>query len=178
MSKLKIVLLVILGLVAIVAAGAGMGAYDRTLVSWTVPLAIGVVGAGVSSPLAMTMWPKLTGETSRWINAAAHAAFFGILFPAGFLILNSVFTDKSTSVKEQVEVVAKYQKQHQSSNGGRRHHRAGRKWTTYHVTIRFGNGVERTEGVTLSRYNRIRSGSQMNVTLETGLFGPQVITRF
>lgn len=177
MGKIKIVILVILGLVAIMAAGAGMGAYDRTLVSWTVPLAVGVGGAAVSLPLVNVMWRRLTCESSLWINGGAHVLFFVTLFSSSFLLLNLV-TDPSTAVKEEVEVVKKFQKQHQSRGGGRHRHHVRREWTTYHVTIKLADGREKTESVNIQRYNRIRSGSRMKITLEKGLLGPMVITRF
>ena len=151
--------------------------YGRTIVEWWRPVAIALLSALILWFLLRGCWSRVWTHTGRiWLFAGHMVAAAGV---ALFLLLglNYWCLDEATVHSEQVTVESRFRKiHHHTQRAGRRTYRQGSPYYTYHLRVRFANGREKDLEVSLQRYNRTRTGSEMTLDLGTGCLGYPVIT--
>lgn len=168
---------VLAGLVAVCGLCGGMVVWDRTLVSWWVPVVWALAGASLLLRPLGSAWRKFTASESAVINVIGHMLFFGCIIYFGVLEVNYLFTGPDAAAERvAVTVEAKYTKEHTRVRRLRKGVTvpAG-KYTTYHVELAFANGKVKDIQLPLDSYNRMRRGSETEIGLRQGILGWPVI---
>lgn len=165
--------IVIFGTVALVLQGltmvAGMKVWGPAI---AVGLAAGAYGAlnclkrGVASKLHLVL--SVLG-TAAATTTAVGCLIFGV---------NYYGRHTSQATELHATVTAKYTKTRTRNVGtGRRFSRGGHreKYKVYYITAELPDGRSKDFQLTLSRYNSIKSGKPIAVTLTPGLLGMDVV---
>ncbi|MDE5749252.1 MAG: hypothetical protein K2H87_00610, partial [Duncaniella sp.] len=112
MSKLRITLILVIGLLVMFIDGAALAIYGRTVVEWSLPLAVGLFVAALTLRPMLGLWKRLFDDPSPWLAGAAHiVAMTGV---AAFLFLgaNIMLADAGAAHKERVAHVGRDREQH------------------------------------------------------------------
>lgn len=169
---LRLFLLFLVATVGIFLAGGAIALYSDTLVSpWTI-VTIGLVAGIVTSPLLCRAWDRLTLLGSDWTNRGVNIIFVGIVASFGALLANRAGADGET-VTTAATIERKYTTER--TTGGGRRHATRRKHTVYNIDLLFPSGTRKHQEVSISTYNRVRSGSEIPVEVRRGMFGWPVI---
>lgn len=169
---LRLFLLFIIAVVGIFLAGGAIALYSDTLVSpWTI-VTIGLVAGIITSPLLCRAWDRLTLLGSDWTNRGVNIIFVGIIASFSALLAN-----RAGAAVEAVTTTATIERKYttERTTGGGRRHAMRRKHTVYNIDLLFQSGTRKHQEVSLSTYNRIRSGSEIPVEVRRGLLGWPVI---
>lgn len=176
-SRSTTVRMVVAAVALMLLGGGSFYYYSLTIVNWWAPVAGGLVGGLI---VAATRIAILHRERQRpsWLSSAFT---FGLTGLAGiFLILCSNYTlaDHTKLHTEHTEVVARLKKEHNRTRVVRgRYIRTGSKYYTYALRLRFENGAEKDFPVSLSEYNRTRTGSIRQLPICSGALGYPVIVK-
>ena len=91
---------------------------------------------------------------------------------------NYCLADPASTQEEKVIVQKKYQKTYKKTRRvGRRHYVSDGVRKEYYLQVAFENGTVETLHVSLSTYNKTRTGKTKTLTLQKGFFGLPVITK-
>lgn len=168
---LRLFLLFLIATVGIFLAGGAIDLYSDTLVSpWTI-VTIGLVAGIITSPLLCRAWDRLTLFGSEWANRVVNIIFVGIVASFGALLTNRAGADGETVTTATIE--RKYTTER--TTGGGRRHATRRKHTVYNIDLLFPSGTHKHQEVSISTYNRVRSGSEIPVEVRRGMLGWPVI---
>lgn len=159
----------------VVLLAISVNLYGKTIVEPWLPYGLaGVVG--VASIAVSGLWSGLTGTSRWWPNALYGFAVVGMVSAFAIIGGNYYMADESTSHPEAVEVVAKYREKHYKSRRvSRRVYTRGAPYWTYHVTVEFADGRQKSIEVPKKRYGNIKMGSVRELALQKGLFGMPVV---
>lgn len=172
MSKKAKILSVVAFILAVFVTGCAMAVYRDTIVEWWMPI---VVSAIVGIAFTFGISGRVGGfGVDRFIQFAAIFAITAAVTGFGVLAVNRYGADLTQTEETQCEVVRKYSEQHQSGSG-RRHSGSWRTYTTWHVGLLLPDGRQKDFQVTLSRYNKIKTGSMIHMTIAPGMLGMPVI---
>ena len=159
---------------------AGVGGYmiyENTLSPWWIPVGIALMIAAITSPF-YKKWGWLTAYKSKTVNLLCHLIGMGSLGYALFLAGNYGLADPSSTYEEEVVVQQKFQKTHKKTRRvGRRRVVADGERKNYYLQVTFKNGMEKEIPVSLSVYNKTRTGGTNTFTFQRGFFGFPVIRR-
>lgn len=157
-------------------AGIGLAIAGMTLASLWKGAVIGLLLAAISFPAFFPIWHKIIPDGKLWHYAIGQAILVGSL---GFMLmfgLNYWFADKDSCHTVEAHIVAKFQQEHnRTRRSGRRYIPSGEKWYSYHVTIELPDGRRKNRKVPVSQYLRLRTGSKIDIEIEKGLFGMDII---
>lgn len=149
-----------------------------TLVEWWIPTVIALILALASGATMWRIWTRLTDSSGFIINYICHTVFFCGLFLAAIYGINRAFPRQSTIWETEAVVERKYTKtRHHRQRVSRRVYKQGAPYKVYYIELDFSDGRRKEMQVTVSRYNRIRSGSTMPLTLQKGFFGMTIIRK-
>jgi hypothetical protein len=173
--KWSIGIFVTLMVISLVLAGLSMALYAKTIVSWWVPLLIALIPS-VTTPLYWRTWKRLTGFHAVF-NILAHIFATGSLFCSLVMGLNYLCADKASQHEVRAEITGKWQKKHtRYRHVGRRHHAIPQgSYNTYHIKLEFPDERTKEMSVSLSEYNRARTGRFRTLEVADGLFWMPVI---
>lgn len=158
-------------LICFMFAGIGRAYWEDTLVAWWWPALIALVCSLPFFPLGVRLWRVISGYTQLWVNILLHIAGATAIIYFLILFINFKGADFSRGNRVEVTVEKKYSKEHTRS--GRRGRR-DTKYNTWHYMISFPDGRTKEVQVSLDRYNRIRTGSNLEVETAKGLLGMEV----
>lgn len=156
--------------------GAAWYFFSKTLTDWWIPLIAAVVTAAISGIWLWKLWPSVSCTNGRTANYICHLAGGTLLF--SFLILggNYIFADSSSAHSVKAVVQNKYSEKHYHQRRVRKGvYVNGSPYYEYKIVLQMPDGRKKTRTVTLSRYNRIRTGSTIRLEVARGLFGMPVI---
>lgn len=149
-----------------------------TLVEWWIPTVIALILALASGATMWRIWTRLTDSSGFIINYICHTVFFCGLFLAAIYGINRAFPRQSSIWETEAVVERKYTKtRHHRQRVSRRVYKQGAPYKVYYIELDFSDGRRKEMQVTVSRYNRIRSGSTMPLTLQKGFFGMTIIRK-
>lgn len=141
-------------------------------VLWTILIAIALCAA---VPM-WRAWRRLTGTDKFVWNYLVGAVVIASIVSSAFYSLNYFFSDHDGKHSVDAEVVSKYSReQAKRRTVGRRVIYTSDKTYTYHIVLRFQNGLEKEEPVPVSQYLKIRVGDMKTFYVEPGLFGIPVL---
>lgn len=172
-NLLQKILLGVVITICVVLAGIGTVIWENTLVAWWLPVVIALAVAAALLPLGMIIWPRLTRSDSRLTNILLHLGCVWAIIYFLILFINMKGVDPSSAQTLTATIERKYSKEH-TRNSGRRH-RAQTHYFTYHATLLLPDGRRKERQIQLDRFNRLRTGAEVDVTVSRGLLGMQVI---
>lgn len=171
------VLRVLMLLVFIFSCGVGYVVYEDTLVDWWIPVGVAFVIAILTIPL-YKRWMWLTTMDGKVINSFCHLACVGAISYVLFLGGNYWFADSASTHEEKVMVQKKYVETYKKTRKvGKHRYVSGGVRKEYYLQVSFENGNVATLHVSLSTYNKTKTGQPKILTLQNGLFGLPVITK-
>ncbi len=149
-----------------------------TLVDWWIPAAVALILALASGATMWRIWIRLTDSSKFIINYICHTIFFCGIFLAAIYGINRAFPRQSTIWETEAVVEHKYTKtRHHRQRVSRRVYKQGAPYKVYYIGLELPDGRRKDMQVTASRYNRIRSGSTIPLTLQKGFFGMTIILK-
>lgn len=150
--------------------------YRDTLISPGLLFLISVLSAVILWFPMRGMYKVILSNLNRYLQFMIHT-FFALLICCFLLLwINSRFADESTLRIERAEVVAHYREKHYRSQRVSRHsYRRGEPYYVYVVALRFPSGSEKNFRLSLSQYNRLRTGLSISVSVREGFFGFPVV---
>lgn len=149
--------------------------YEKTLVEWWTPVVFAVFVTVATLPLLGRHWSWLVGE-DKTFGFLCHIFVMGCMAYFLFLGGNWFLADESTVHQEEVTVEEKKHNERTTEyRVGRRYYRSGRKSHSYYLKVRLADGSLKEMPVTLKRYNRVRTGSTVTISLQEGALGFMVI---
>lgn len=158
-------------LLSVAAFFTGVTLADGRVV-WTVLIAIALCTA---VPM-WRAWRRLTGADKFVWNYLVGAVVIASIVSSAFYSLNYFFSNHDGKYSVDAEVVSKYSRQQAKRRTvGRRVIYTSDKTYTYHIVLRFQNGLEKEEPVPVSQYLKIRVGDIKKFHVEPGLFGISVL---
>lgn len=147
-----------------------------TLVKAWQPWCIIILSALGSGIPLWHRWTSITGSEKPVWNYLFNTVVAAAVFGGGFFLTNYIFSDHGSKHPVEAIVVSKYSReQAKRRTVGRRVIYTAEKYHTYHILLRFDNGLEKEQPVEVSRYLRIRQGDKITYNVERGLFGIRVI---
>lgn len=168
--------IIILVLVWIGAAGLIIALYEHTLISVWLPLLICCFIGAVSGLAMWRLWPSITGSQRILPNYLCHFIFSATLAGGLLFSLNYFASDADSEQEITATVVRKYTKERRrTQRSGRRHYSTGETYHVYYADLSLPDGRTKSMQITLSRYNRLRTGSHTTLHLQRGLLGIPVI---
>ena len=121
--------------------------------------------------------PRLRGNHVAHMDIC-HTIFFCGIFLAAIYGINRAFPRQSTIWETEAVVEHKYTKtRHHRQRVSRRVYKQGAPYKVYYIGLELPDGRRKDMQVTASRYNRIRSGSTIPLTLQKGFFGMTIILK-
>lgn len=176
MSKLRITLILIIGLLVMFIDGAALALYGKTVVEWSLPLAVGLFVAALTLRPMLGLWKRLFDDPSPWLAGVAHmVAMTGV---AAFIFLgaNIMLADAGEVREERVELVGREREQHYHQRRvGRGRYVRGSAYYEYYMTVRLPDGREKRLRITLAHYNRLARRDSVTLNLLPGAFGLPVM---
>lgn len=173
---MNILIMIVLGLVAISAAGLAMVIQNDTMVAWWIPTLICIliavpVGLAVKGPLG-----RILPTDNRWVTTAVGAIMAYALLIGAFYSLNYYASDSDTSRQFKVGINQKTTHEHYRVRRiGRNRVGRGEKYHTHSVTIQWPDHRTKELSVAANEYARLRTGDSILLTTQDGLFGIPVI---
>lgn len=175
-SKWKRVVLYILIIVSVILASGGAVYWEDTLVAWWLPVVIALAASAIASLPGIKFWRYITGYHKIWLNEIIHLLCFGSLIY--FLLLFSNYKGaefNSGSQPLDARIVRKYTVEH-IRRQGRRYYGNRSKYNTWHITLCLPDGRNKNHQVSLTQYNKLRTGNTIQVEVTPGLLGWDVMT--
>lgn len=162
----------------IVLYAMGAALHRDTLVDWWIPAAVALILALASGATMWRIWIRLTDSSKFIVNYICHTIFFCGLFIAAIYGINRAFPRQSSIRETEAVVERKYtQTRHHRQRVSRRVYKQGAPYKVYYIGLELPDGRRKDMQVTASRYNRIRSGSTIPLTLQKGFFGMTIILK-
>lgn len=150
--------------------------YRDTLISPGHLFLISVLSAVILWFPMRGMYKVILSNLNRYLQFLIHTVFASLICCFLFLWINSRFAYESTLRIERAEVVAHYREKHYRSQRVSRHsYRRGEPYYVYVVALRFPSGSEKNFRLSLSQYNRLRTGLSISISVREGFFGFPVV---
>lgn len=162
----------------LMAAVWGYVVYERTCVSWWLPVAA-AAGAAMGSLALPGFWRRCpAGSDGRILRAVCQLYAVGTLVYGGLLDLNSRLAPASATVEQQVTVLEKVRVERKRYQRiGRHRYRANGVRVNYYLEVAFDNGFEKRIPVSPDGYNRARENAPLTLQLRAGFLGYPVIVK-
>lgn len=177
-STARTIIIVTIAILGLITAGAVFSLYQITIMPWWLPLLVGILFAGITYPILILRWNKITGNSSRGINTVFHIITMGILGATLFLAFNYFGADDNTLTPVQTTVNDKYRKAHQKRRRvGRNRYINDGYWYSYRLSLQLPDGNIKDIEVPHSEYRRTKIGTTKTIGMETGLFRFPIIKR-
>ena len=176
MRVMNILIMIVLGLVAITAAGLAMVIQNDTMVTWWIPTLICIliavpIGFAVKRPMG-----RILPTNNRWVGAIAGTVVAYALLIGAFYSLNYYASDSDTSRQFKVAITKKTTREHYRVRRiGRNRVGRGEKYYTHTVTVEWPDLRTKELSVGANEYARLRIGDSISLTTRDGLFGIPVI---
>lgn len=164
-----------LSITAIMLLAGGSYAYlGLTMVEpWkpiVVAAVIGLIPPAIVATRRRTSLAGLLKLLYIWVMTTAVSLFV-------LLCLNYHCGPSSSEHTETITIERKYRETRYRTQRVRKNvSRRGEPYSVYFIDARFDNGRVKTFGVTLSRYNSIKTGATLKLDMRQGLLGLPVIT--
>ena len=131
----------------------------------------------VSDNTAVLAHMETSDRISRSVQHTCPYFATGSLFCSLVMGLNYLCADKASQHEVRAEITGKWQKKHtRYRHVGRRHHAIPQgSYNTYHIKLEFPDGRTKEMSVSLSEYNRARTGRFRTLEVADGLFWMPVI---
>lgn len=149
----------------------GVVLLEHTVVDWWIPACAAAFIAVATIPITVIIRSKKglkTGVTTYLIHLAAA----GIIAFTGIMSLNH-FLPGTNEHHEDGIVVQKYTKTRNQGSG--RRGRRMRKVTDYYICVQLPDSTRMEQSVSIERYNHIRSGAKIDLTVRTGFLGWRIV---
>lgn len=177
-KKTRIIVLIILGFITLFSDVCIFIYKELTFLNIAMVVLPSLLFAVSFAILSQPFWRFLTAKENRGLNIGIATFFFTSLFAASFYVLNYACSDKQTRVSEQVAVVEKYSKtRYHSKRVSRNRYTRGEAYNVYFFKIEFANGTVKEYETVVNKYRNTDVGDSIQVSVEKGLFGPEVIKR-
>ncbi len=149
---------------------------SMTFVEWWIPVVGALCTAGVFLWPLRGFWRWLTGMNNRWINIIFSVVAVGCIAMCALLVINYNGATFSKQTEVKAEIVEKVRKtKHHTRRVGRRTYTTGQVYYVYELSLSLPDGRQTKIDVSLSDYNRVRTGESVGIRLATGALGWDVI---
>ena len=170
------ILIAIIAFAAIMAYAGAWGIYGNTIVTFWLPLGIALLLSAATLPAGVFVWRKLSGVSTRAVHIIGHLATATGFFLLGVFALNYCFPRESTRHTERAVIERKLrEKRHHTKRVGTRRYVQGEPYYVYYAELRMENGREKRISLSRDRYNTLRTGSEVEIEVTTGLLGYKVV---
>lgn len=149
----------------------GLVLLEHTIVDWWIPACAAAFIAAATIPITVII-RRGKGLKTGIATYLVHLAATGILAFTGIMAMNH-FLPGTNEHHEDGIVVRKYTKQRTQSSG--RRGRRLRKVTDYYISVQLPDSTRMEQSVGIERYNRIRSGAKLDLTVRTGFLGWRIV---
>jgi len=147
-----------------------------TLVEWWIPSAVALALALATGAILWRKWEKITDSHNFLFNYICHAVFFCGLFVSAIYGINRAFPRESAGHEIEAVVERKYTKtRHHRQRVSKFVYKQGPPYKVYYLNLQLPDGRTKELQVTLSCYNRTRSGSSIPLLMQQGFFGMTII---
>lgn len=151
--------------------GLGLVLLSHTVVAWWIPVCAAAFISAVTIPIT------IIARRGRKLNVGivtylVHFVAVGVIAFTGILALNH-FMPGTNEHHEDGVVVKKYTKERTQSSG--RRGRRLRKVTDYYLLVQLPDSTQMHQSVSIERYNRVRSGATIDLTVRTGFLGWRIV---
>ena len=176
MRVMKTLILIVLGLVAVSAAGMAFVIQNDTMVEWWLPTVIcAMLAISVGYALRRPFGLILPTDNRLLAGTVGAVVAYSILIGA-FYALNYYMSDSATSRQFKVAITGKTTEEHyRVRRVGRNRVGRGEKYYTHSVTVEWPDGRLKKLAVAVGEYNKLRTGDSISLTTEDGLLGLPVI---
>ena len=165
--------------VTAVLAVVGYSFQTRTLIDWWVP---GTVALLISIPVGLALWrvmKTVTRSSKAIVNYPLALAVCWSLLIFCFYLPNYCFSRQDTRHEIMAPVVKKFTQTHYKTRRISKHTSVrGEKYYTYHYSVALPDSTTKSFSVSAGDFVKVRHGSDIQVTLEKGLFGVTVIKKY
>lgn len=167
---------IILILVVMAFLGTGIALQSNTLIDWWKPAALCFLPAALVGFLMAGKLQWATTARSRLLNVAAGIFISFSIIYGGFIAMNYVKSDASTSASFKTSVVGKYSEERYRVKRVARHRTTrGEKYHVYCILVSLPEGKTKKVEVSPGEYIKIKRGQKIELKIEKGLFGIPVI---
>lgn len=161
---------------AIMAYTGAWSIYGDTDVRFWLPLGLALVLSALTMPVGRIVWRRLSGVSTVAVHIIGHFAAATGFFLLGILALNYLFPREATRHTERAVVERKVQEtRHHSRRVGRRRYVQGDPYYVYFAELRMENGREKKISISRDRYYSLRTGSEVEIEVTTGLLGYKIL---
>lgn len=124
-----------------------------------------------------TWWRRLTDSGKFIWNYLYGVVVILAVLSSAFYMSNYFLADPGSKHPVTAEVVNKYSREQAKRRtvGRRIIYVPGEKTYTYHIVLRFENGLEKERPLPVKKYLKVRIGDRMEYDVERGFFGIPVI---
>lgn len=173
---LRIFSWVFAGVVTVLSLGGIFALAPLTMVPWWFPAIVAAFSGSVLGIAGWRTWSYLTTIEHFLPNYLLNLLICTIWLTAFFYYTNDTFLSGDEPQKEMVVVKSKYRERHHTSRRtGKHSYVRGPDYYTYHVTVDFLTGEQRTLKLPYSTYKNIRQDAPLILSLQRGIFGVDVI---
>lgn len=149
-----------------------------TMVDFSRAMFVCFLVAAAAGLFVWRLFAAVSGSIRFSVNYLIACVFLTGLFSGMFFMLNFCFSSVSTDHDEKVAVVRKYKEtRYRMKRIARNRYVRGERYYEYYIDCRYGDGSVKPMLVSVSRFNRLRSGDSIGVGIEEGLFGFPVVKR-
>lgn len=149
--------------------------YSKTIASVFLICSVGVAAGFVCGLGTAPGFRRITFVKNRVAAYIVSSLMDASVVAALFLTLNYYCSDSGSSHKETVEIEDRYTQRHEGTRKvGKHRYQKITPYNTYHIRINIG-GREKNIELTEKQYSAYRDRNKVELTLERGLFGMDVI---
>lgn len=177
-SKKSTAVLVVLVIIAVLEYSIGYVLGNYTMASYPIVMCVSFLFAAIIGFFTLNLWRLASGSENIGINITIGTVFLTGFISALFYILNFSCSKENTHHTETAIVIDKRKEvRHKTKRISRRHYTQGEPYNVYYLDIQFNNGTVKPYSIKQRQYSRFRIGDSINVQIEKGLFGLNVIKR-
>ena len=171
----RTILCAVLMLVFFAMAGLVALLCRLTLMSFVGPLCVSALLSAILALPYCRLWQKLTLCSRTWVNAIVHIAACTVFFMLLFYGLNWLCRDTASHHSTEARVEKVYTETRRRSKRVRRGiYTQGEAYSVFVADISIG-GHTRSTDISYDAYRGLRKGDTLQVEIERGLFGFDII---
>jgi len=148
-----------------------------TLADGRIPWAIFAALSLLAAIPIWRWWRRITGSHKFIWNYLYGIVVIAAIISSAFYMSNYFLADPASKHPVTATVVNKYSREQAKRRtvGRRIIYVPGEKTYTYHIVLRFENGLEKERPLPIKKYLKVRIGDKMEYDVERGFFGIPVI---
>lgn len=156
--------------------GTAIAIHRSTVIPAWIPWGVSLVAAALISMKSCRLFKYVVNTDNLMLKYLCSLVVMTGAVAALLYTCNFVWSDHSSRHIEQVTVTHRHtETRHRTKRVGRRHTTQGEPYNVYYIVLTFSNGKRKEQQVTLRQYNRLRTGSRLNIVVENGLLNVPVM---